>query len=171
MLIISGADVGGSIRIPSFFCGIFGHKPTRKIVSNYEQQPVAETVLQNFLVTGPMSRFCADLLPMYRILAAENVSKLKLDTKVLSLIVVYHSSIGTEKCFHDEQVSVSKLRYFYLENFGRAPLISRVHPDMKEAQMKVVRHIQQAYNIPVQKVYTFAKPFLNTKFNFLYRLI
>lgn len=52
-------------------------------MSNYEQQPVAESVLQNFLVTGPMSRSCADLLPMYRILAGENVSKLKLDTKVI----------------------------------------------------------------------------------------
>lgn len=39
-----------------------------------------------------------------------------------------------------------------MENFGKVPLLSRVHPDLKEAQMKVVRHIQQAYNIPVQKV-------------------
>lgn len=88
--------------MPSFFCGIFGHKPTRGmllpcnnilqliylfsfkgIVSNYEMQPLAEQIIsQNYLVTGPMSRFCADLLPMYRILAAENVSKLKLDSKV-----------------------------------------------------------------------------------------
>jgi len=46
-------------------------------------QPLAEQIIsQNYLVTGPMSRFCADLLPMYRILAAENVSKLKLDSKV-----------------------------------------------------------------------------------------
>jgi fatty acid amide hydrolase 2 len=53
------------------------------IVSNYEQQPVAEKVLQTFLVTGPMSRFCSDLMPMYRILAADNINKLKLDEKVI----------------------------------------------------------------------------------------
>lgn len=69
--------------MPAFFNGIFGHKPSRGIVSNYEQQPVAESVLQTFLTTGPMSRYCCDLLPMYRIMAGENVSKLKLDTKVL----------------------------------------------------------------------------------------
>ncbi|XP_032781058.1 fatty-acid amide hydrolase 2 [Daphnia magna] len=125
-----GSDIGGSIRMPAFFNGIFGHKPTRGIVSNFEQQPVAEKVLQTFLVTGPMSRFCSDLLPMFRILASDNITKLKLD----------------------EKVKVTKLRYFYMENFGKVPLLSRVHPDLKEAQMKVVRHIQQAYNIPVQKV-------------------
>lgn len=92
--------------MPAFFNGIFGHKPTRGIftfkklsilvyfiflndvfnlgiVSNYEQQPVAEKVLQTFLVTGPMSRFCSDLMPMYRILAADNINKLKLDEKVI----------------------------------------------------------------------------------------
>jgi len=39
-----------------------------------------------------------------------------------------------------------------MDGFGRTLLVSRVHPDIKEAQMRVVRHIQQAYNIPVQKV-------------------
>ena len=50
------------------------------------------------------------------------------------------------------KVQVSKLRYFYMESFGDVPLLSRIHPDIKEAQMKVVRHIQQAYSTPVQKV-------------------
>lgn len=30
-----GSDVGGSIRMPAFFNGIFGHKPSTGIVSNY----------------------------------------------------------------------------------------------------------------------------------------
>jgi len=125
-----GSDIGGSIRMPAFFNGIFGHKPTTGIVPNTGQQPLAEKTLNTFLVTGPMSRFCCDLLPMYRVLAARNIHKLKLDIKV----------------------DVSKLRVFYMTGFGRAPLLTRVHPDMKEAQLKVVRYLEDAHGIRAQKV-------------------
>ena len=56
-------------------------------------------MLNTFLVTGPMSRFCADLIPMYRVLAAENVNKLKLDSKVIETfsIVLLVQLIGKLK--------------------------------------------------------------------------
>lgn len=49
-----------------------------------------------------------------------------------------------------QQVSLSKIRYFYMEHFGKNPLLSRVHPDLKKAQRKVVHHIR--YNASIQKV-------------------
>ena len=55
------------------------------IVPNAGQQPVAEKDIDTFLVTGPMSRYCTDLMTMYRVLAAPNIHKLKLDTKASSL--------------------------------------------------------------------------------------
>ena len=44
-----GSDVGGSIRMPAFFCGIFGHKPSTGIVSNRGQLPKAVGVIDTFL--------------------------------------------------------------------------------------------------------------------------
>lgn len=42
-----GSDIGGSIRMPSFFNGIFGHKPSKFIVSNEGQYPSTECEEQN----------------------------------------------------------------------------------------------------------------------------
>lgn len=42
-----GSDIGGSIRMPAYFNGIFGHKPSRYIVSNIGQYPIPESDLLN----------------------------------------------------------------------------------------------------------------------------
>ena len=52
----------------------------------------------------------------------------------------------------NQQVQVSKLRFFYMVGFGNAPLLTRVHPEIKEAQLKAVRHFENAYGIRAQKV-------------------
>lgn len=41
-----GSDIGGSIRMPAFFNGVFGHKPTKFIVSNHGQYPNPVTEFQ-----------------------------------------------------------------------------------------------------------------------------
>jgi amidase len=58
-----GSDIGGSIRNPSHFCGVFGHKPTWGIVSDRGHIPgapgqLAETDLN---VVGPLARSAEDL--------------------------------------------------------------------------------------------------------------
>ncbi|ODM91859.1 Fatty-acid amide hydrolase 2 [Orchesella cincta] len=49
-----GSDIAGSIRVPSLFCGIFGHKPTSGIISCWGQQPEVKGRLVELLTTGPM---------------------------------------------------------------------------------------------------------------------
>lgn len=64
-----GSDVGGSIRGPAFFNGVFGHKPTGGMVPGSGQFPNAENEGQRYVTTGPLSRRAADLMPVLRVLA------------------------------------------------------------------------------------------------------
>ncbi len=71
-----GADIGGSIRMPAAFCGIFGHKPTTGLVPLtghwpvYAGGPEARLDKRNpYVVLGPLARSARDLAPLLRILA------------------------------------------------------------------------------------------------------
>lgn len=67
-----GSDMGGSLRIPAHFCGIFAHKPTVNLVSTRGlapggtwHHPGLESTLA---VAGPMARSAADLLAALQVL-------------------------------------------------------------------------------------------------------
>ncbi|RAL05256.1 amidase [Aspergillus ibericus CBS 121593] len=61
-----GADGGGSIRIPSSFCGVWGLKPSHSRVSGSPTVSLATTVG----VYGPIAASIDDLALAYRIMAA-----------------------------------------------------------------------------------------------------
>ncbi len=63
-----GSDVGGSIRLPAFFCGVFGHKPTGGLVPGTGHVPAASPSLARFTCFGPIARSARDLLPVLRLL-------------------------------------------------------------------------------------------------------
>lgn len=64
-----GSDVGGSIRMPAFFNGVFGHKPTGGLVPNTGQYPMPIKDVARYCTTGPFARRAEDLMPLMRILA------------------------------------------------------------------------------------------------------
>ena len=64
-----GSDVGGSIRMPAFFNGVFGHKPTGGLVPTTGQFPTAHNEARRYVTTGPLCRRAEDLFPLLRVLA------------------------------------------------------------------------------------------------------
>lgn len=64
-----GADVGGSIRMPAFFNGVFGHKPTGGLVPGSGQYPIAHGAALRYLATGPICRSARDLHTLTSLLA------------------------------------------------------------------------------------------------------
>jgi fatty acid amide hydrolase 2 len=68
-----GADIGGSIRMPAFFNGVFGHKPTGGLVDNAGQHPLPAEAASRYVVSGPIARRAEDLAPLLRVLANADI--------------------------------------------------------------------------------------------------
>ncbi|CAH2229051.1 jg17293 [Pararge aegeria aegeria] len=120
-----GSDIGGSIRMPAYFNGIFGHKPTRRAVSNKGQYPELKNDDVNlYLCVGPMTRFAVDLKHIQKVISGDCAKTLDLD----------------------KPVDIGKLKVFYQFSNG-APLMSEVDPEIKQAMVKVVEHFQLKHKI------------------------
>ena len=71
-----GSDIGGSIRIPSHFCGLFGHKPSYNIISEVGHMPPPPGSISTgngLSVSGPLARSPEDLELALDVLAAPQV--------------------------------------------------------------------------------------------------
>lgn len=113
------ADIGGSTRMPAFYNGLFGHKPTagvlpiRGIGLRTEENP------ESMVAPGPICKMAADLTPAMKVLAGEKIPVLRLD----------------------RAVDVTKLRVYYQESSGdmRASLVSGAQLD---ALRRAVGHLR-----------------------------
>ncbi|XP_058837567.1 fatty-acid amide hydrolase 2-A-like [Topomyia yanbarensis] len=126
-----GSDIGGSIRMPAFFNGIFGHKPSRNVVSNDGQYP--ETVTKEadrFLTIGPLCRYAVDLKPMLQIISEENTKKLRLD----------------------DLVDLKQVKFFYQLDDGGGSMVSPVDQDILEAIDKAMNYFRSTIKADVNRV-------------------
>jgi len=72
-----GSDIGGSIRVPAVFCGVYGHRPSETLLPRSGQFPIpplpnAVTVMG---VQGPLARSPEDLELALSVLAGPDVGE------------------------------------------------------------------------------------------------
>ncbi len=67
-----GSDIGGSLRSPAHFCGVYAHKPTYALVPSRGHTPPPFPPLpfdRDLAVVGPMARSAGDLADLLDVIA------------------------------------------------------------------------------------------------------
>ncbi len=120
-----GSDVGGSIRMPAFFNGVFGHKPSGGAVPSTGQYPGAEGEVLRYLTTGPLARRASDLMPLLHLLAGPDG----------------HDTGCEAMSFGDpDQVRIRGMRVINIDSNG----LRGVSRDLRAAQSRVVAQLENA---------------------------
>lgn len=124
-----GTDIGGSVRIPAYSCGIFGHKPTGELISTkgltYRTGMEPSTIMS----AGTLTRTSRDIIPFLKVLLDKNVNKLQLDKKV----------------------NVKDLQIYYMLDNGD-PKISALSKEMRALILRVVKHFETNLNASPKKL-------------------
>jgi fatty acid amide hydrolase 2 len=101
-------------------CGIFAHKSTCNLISTNGLTYRTGKEKETMVVAGPMTKYSEDIIPMFKVLLGENVSKLKLD----------------------ENVNLKDIKVYYVTD-PKDPLVSPMREEMNKTMLKVVRHFSQ----------------------------
>jgi len=112
-----GSDGGGSIRIPSGFCGITGFKPSHGVIP---RQP-GFTTWESIVSYGPMARTVADASLMFSVLADLKIKKEKPKPKPASPVT------GAR----------TKQSFIVSEDLGFAPVDADIRSAFREAVAKI----------------------------------
>ncbi|CAD6200201.1 unnamed protein product [Caenorhabditis auriculariae] len=125
-----GSDIGGSIRMPSFFNGIFGMKTTPGVIPLAGHVPEPSGYKTEMLRIGPMCRFAEDLPLLIKVMGGDNAVKLNLD----------------------EPVVRKKLRVFYMEGISENPLIQPLDDEMRYALKRSVQFLERKYDLIAHRI-------------------
>ncbi|XP_025829590.1 fatty-acid amide hydrolase 2-A-like [Agrilus planipennis] len=123
-----GTDIGGSIRIPAFKCGVFGHKPTCNLIS-LKGLTFRTGKEISMVVPGPIVKKAEDLGPILKVLVGLNSMQLKLE----------------------DPVDISKVGIYYVID-PEDPFVSPIRADMKDLMNRVIGHLTGVSVDPPQKV-------------------
>lgn len=118
-----GSDIGGSIRLPAFFNGVFGHKPSSGLVPNSGQWPAPDNDAIFCLSTGPLARRAEDLWPLLNVLAGPDGACAACKPMELG---------------DPSRVDVGALRVLDVPDNG----VTRVSRPLRDAQRRVARSLE-----------------------------
>jgi fatty acid amide hydrolase 2 len=141
-----GTDIGGSIRLPAFFNGVFGHKPTGRLVPHTGHYPAPNERGAALLGCGPLARSATDLMPVLRAIAGPDGE----DATVRAVELGDPADVSTEG-----------LRVVISEDASLLP----VSLELRNARVRAARALAEAgaevVKVSLPGVRTVIEPYLN----------
>lgn len=120
-----GSDGGGSIRVPSHFCGICGLKPTPGRIPATGHYPQSVGPFAQLGVVGPMARTVADLKLLFEVMQGPDAG----DPSAAPVPVKWPEwSLPGKKAGHD---ALPRIAYF--EDDGRTPVTEETRLAVRKA--------------------------------------
>ena len=77
-----GTDIGGSVRVPAHYCGVFGHKPTWSLCPSYGDPATSPAAMTDISVLGPLARSAGDLAVSLDVLAGPDPAETALGLRL-----------------------------------------------------------------------------------------
>jgi fatty acid amide hydrolase 2 len=141
-----GSDIGGSIRLPAFFNGVFGHKPTGGLVPHTGHFPAPNERGAAMLGCGPLARSAQDLMPFLRAVAGPD--GLATDVRDVEL-------------GDPADVSIEGLRVVISDDVTMVP----VSLELRNARIAAAKALKEAgadvHRVSLPSVKTVIQPYLN----------
>uniref|UniRef100_A0A914LQ34 Amidase domain-containing protein n=1 Tax=Meloidogyne incognita TaxID=6306 RepID=A0A914LQ34_MELIC len=127
-----GNDVGGSLRVPAVFCGIFGLKPGPGIVPSSGIIPhVRGGYVTQMASAGPMARYASDLALMLQVLAGEDVAQNRLHLQ--------------------QPVNFKHVKIFYMEEI-KSLFCEKLSNEMRHVVRKTAKYFEKKYDISTHRL-------------------
>ena len=142
------SDVGGSIRIPAHFNGLFGHKPTGGTASNVGTLPQTHGRVEYYCQLGPTARHAEDLFPLLSLMAGPSD---------IPGGVGKRPEIPTLWTCVPSKVDVSKLRILDMRRLPRTRTLLRLFHQNRDKHIErahhdVVEHLRAKHGCRVEVV-------------------
>jgi Asp-tRNA(Asn)/Glu-tRNA(Gln) amidotransferase A subunit family amidase len=141
-----GTDFGGSIRLPAFFNGVFGHKPTACLVPSTGHYPLPNERGSRMLGIGPLARRAADLMPVLGAIAGPDGED---------------ETVREVELGDPDEVSIEGLRVVISEDASLLP----VSLELRNARVRAARALRDAGadvgKVSLPSVKSVVQPYLN----------